>query len=141
MSGPKKIIELDGTPRSQWRLESSALHLFRGRLWSWEIAGCVVCCGALDNAENQTLCRVDDGDTEHFYCLEHQDLQKLAYVITRKCTVRIGEVEREFTDVEEDFLLFPAVMDAEACDALTNTLIAEAQQQARDQDWLPLGDE
>ena len=141
MKGPREILELDGTPKSRWRLDTEALHLFKGMLWAWEVAGCIL-CAELDNAENQTLCRDDDNDVEHFHCLEHGPLDKVEYSVTRRCTVRIGAVEREFRDVEEDYLLFPADMEPEARTKLTEAMITEAQDEARKQDWLPVdGDE
>ena len=139
MNGPRKILELDGNPKSRWKLESGALHLFEGKLWAWEVAGCIICCESND-AEDQTLCREEDGG-EHFHCLRHGHLDKVEYAITRLCTVRIGDVEREFRDIESDFLLFPKEMDEEDRAKLTQALIAEAQEQARQQDWLPVDDD
>jgi hypothetical protein len=139
MKGPRKILELDGNPKSRWKLESGALHLFEDKLWAWEIAGCILCAEQND-AEHQTLCR-DEGEEEHFHCLHHGPLDKVGYAITRLCTVRIGDVEREFRDVEEDYLLFPREMSEEERAKLTQALIAEAQEEARKQDWLPIDDD
>ena len=139
MKGPRKILELDGNPKSRWKLESGALHLFENHLWSWEVAGCIVCCESND-ATDQTLCREEEGK-EIFHCLNHGHLDKIEYAITRKCTVRIGDVERDFRDVETDFLLFPSEMDEADRTKLTEALIAEAQDQAKKQDWLPIEDD
>jgi len=140
MKGPRKILELDGNPKSRWKLETGALHLFEGKLWVWEVAGCII-CAELNNAENQTLTREDDAGNEHFHCLEHGALDKVDYSIARTCVVRIGNVEREFKDTEEDFLLFPNDMEPEARTKITEAMIQEAQEEARKQDWLPADDE
>jgi hypothetical protein len=139
MTGPRKILELDGNPKSRWKLESGALHLFEDKLWAWEIAGCILCAEEND-AEHQTLCREDEKE-EHFHCLHHGSLEKVSYAITRLCTVRIGDVEREFRDVEEDYLLFPSKMSEEERTKVTHAMIAEAQEEARKQDWLPADDD
>lgn len=139
MTGPRKILELDGKPKGRWRLETGALHLFKGQLWSWEIAGCIICADQSE-AERQTLCREDDG-VEYFRCLEHGPLDRVEYVITRRCTVRIGAVEREFVDTEQDYLLFPADMEPEARTRITEAMISEAQTEAAAKDWLPVDDD
>jgi hypothetical protein len=140
MKGPRKILELDGNPKSRWKLETGALHLWESKLWAWEVAGCIL-CAEMDNAENQTLTRQDDDGTEHYHCLHHGELEKVSYSIVRKCTVRIGTVEREFKDTEDDFLLFPSDMDPAERTKLTEAMITEAQEEARKQDWLPSDDD
>ena len=140
MKGPRKILELDGNPKSRWRLDTTALHLFEGKLWAWEVAGCIL-CAEMDDSGHQTLCREDDDGVAHHHCLEHGSLDQVPYSITRLCTVKIGNVEREFKDTEEEYLLFPSDMEPEARTKLTEAMIQEAQEEARKQDWLPADDD
>ena len=135
MTGPRKILELDGKPPGRWMLETGAQHLFRDELWSWEVAGCIL-CAENDNAENQTLARTDDDGVEHFHCLCHGELEKVPYSIARSCTVKIGNVAREFQDTEEDHMFFPRGMDPDERDRITAEMIELAQARTMDEDWL-----
>lgn len=135
MSGPTKIIELDGEDRSKWRIEEGALHLWEGRLWRKEAVGCVLCVEE-EGIDHTTFSRAEvsegaDGEegeeTEHFHCLHHGSLKEVPYEMVKKYTVNIGGVIREGEESVKDSMLFPSSMSDEEQAALIGKLLDEAE--------------
>jgi len=134
MSGPTKIIELDGTERSKWRFEDKALHLWEGKLWRKEAVGCVKCVEK-EGVDYTTLSRAEgaEGDKpeEHFHCMHHGPLDEVPYEMVKKYTVTIGGVVREGDVSVKDTMLFPASMNAEERTTLIEKLLEEAEDEEK----------
>jgi hypothetical protein len=128
MSGPTKIIELDGKPRSKWRIEEGAMHLWEGKLWRKDVVGCVLCVEQEGN-DYITFARTDDDGAEHCHCVEHGPLDEVKYSMVKQYTVTIGGVVREGEEVVNDSMLFPASMSTEEKDELINKLLDEADRE------------
>jgi hypothetical protein len=133
VSGPTKIIELDGKERSKWRVEEGALHLWEGKLWSKEAVGCVLCVEE-EGVDHMTFSRseIEDGAaedaecSEHFHCMHHGPLAEIPYEMVKKYTITIGGVVREGEESVRDSMLFPASMDKDERTALIEKLLDEA---------------
>ena len=128
MSGPSKIIELDGKPRAKWRIEEGAMHLWEGKLWRKDVVGCVLCVEQEGN-DYITFSRTDDEGAEHCHCVEHGPLDEVPYSMVKQYTVTIGGVVREGEEVVKDSMLFPSSMSAEEKDELINKLLDEADRE------------
>lgn len=128
MSGPTKIIELDGKERSKWRIEEGAMHLWEGKLWRKDVVGCVLCVEQEGN-DYITFSRTDDDGVEHCHCVEHGPLDEVPYSMVKQYTVTIGGVVREGEEVVKDSMLFPASMSTEEKDELINKLLDEADRE------------
>lgn len=128
MSGPSKIIELDGKPRSKWRIEEGAMHLWEGKLWRKDVVGCVLCVEHEGN-DYITFARTDDDGAEHCHCVEHGPLEEVKYEMVKTYVVTIGGVVREGEERVEDSMLFPASMSTEEKDELINNLLDEADRE------------
>lgn len=126
MTGPTKIIELDGVPSKNWKIEGNAVLLWKGKLWKKEPVGCVLCVEKEGN-EHITLCHSDDHDKDTFHCMEHGELVEVPYSMRKVYTVQIGEVHREGTEELADTMLFPAEMELSARNELIGRLLDEAQ--------------
>jgi hypothetical protein len=125
MSGPKKIIDLDSTPEHQWRVEPQATHIYSGRLWASEVAGCVLCVEAeRSDAKGQTL---RDNDDEHaFVCLTHGLLEEVPFSIRRDFSITIGPfVKTGFQEVT-DVILIPKNLSGEERQGLYERLVQAA---------------
>lgn len=131
MSGPRKIIELDGKDRSHWRLEEGALHLWEGKLWRKEVVGCVKCVEKEGN-DFVTFSRADDDGDEHFHCMHHGELEEVPYEMVKKYTITIGGVVREGEESVKDSMLFPASMTQEEKTQLVERLLEEAEQDEKE---------
>ena len=139
VSGPTKIIELDGKPRSQWRVEEDALHLWEGKLWRREAVGCVLCVEE-EGIDHTTFSRTevsagDDGEEtkcEHFHCMKHGALDEVKYEMVKKYTVTIGGVVRDGEVSVEDSMLFPTSMSQDERVELINKLLDEADEEEKD---------
>jgi len=140
MSGPTKIIELDGIPVSKWKLDSNAVHLWKGRLWKKEKVGCVLCVEKEGN-EHTTLSYVDDAGKEHCHCMEHGELASVSYSMRKVYKVTIGTVTREGEESLDDFMLFPAEMTLQEQEALINRLLDESQKEEADSGPAPSDDD
>jgi len=131
MSGPTKIIELDGKERSAWRIEEDALHLWEGKLWRKEAVGCVLCVEE-EGVDHMTFSRSevekegDDESSEHFHCMHHGPLKEVPYEMVKKYTITIGGVVREGEESVRDSMLFPASMDKDERTTLIEKLLDEA---------------
>lgn len=132
MSGPTKIVELDGVPVSKWKLDPNAVHLWKGKLWRKEKVGCVLCVEKEGN-EHATLCHTDDDGNESFHCMEHGELIAVPYSMKKTYTIRIGDVVREGEETLDDSMLFPSGMNPEERNTLIGKLLDEAQQEETDQ--------
>lgn len=128
MSGPSKIIELDGKERSKWRVEEGAMHLWEGKLWRKDVVGCVLCVEEEGN-DYITFSRIDKDEVEHCHCVTHGALDEVKYEMVKQYTVTIGGVVREGEERVEDSMLFPASMSTEEKDELINKLLDEADRE------------
>jgi hypothetical protein len=128
--GPRPVVDLDGVPRGQWRTEPETLYAWNGRLWRKELVGCVLCVQA-DAAGHLTMSTID-GPTTTFVCTEHGELCEVPYSMTKRYTVRIGDVLREGEESLEDTMLFPIEMTITARNALIERLLDEAAAAERD---------
>ena len=129
MTGPRRIIDLDDKPPAKWRVEKGANHLFKGRLWTLEPSGCILCFEH-EGAAHETLKREGDDGTATWHCLTHGNLDCVTYEIKRTCSVRVGTLApREFESVDDGFLLVPASVTQEERDRICNELILEAQRE------------
>lgn len=140
MSGPTKIVELDGVPVAKWKLDPNAVHLWKGKLWKKENVGCVLCVEKEGN-EHITLSHADDSGEEHFHCMEHGDLVAVPYSMRKVYTIRIGDVVREGEESLEDTMLFPSEMTLPARNELINRLLDEAQKEEADSGPAPSDDD
>ncbi len=108
MSGPRKIIDLDLTPESEWEVDDKALHLYLSQLWSHVTTGCVLCVESdRTDAKGQTLRSVEN---ETSLCLTHGELDEVPYTITRDYLVKFGNVERRGRQEYSDMVLIPKSM-------------------------------
>lgn len=139
MSGPRKIIELDGKPRESWRLDEKALHLWEGKLWRKEVVGCVKCVEKEGN-DFVTFSRTDDDGNEHFHCMHHGPLDEVPYEMVKKYTITIGGVVREGEESVKDSMLFPSSMTEEEKTQLIESLLEEAEQSEKDAGAAPEDD-
>lgn len=128
MSGPTKIIELDGKERSKWRVEEGAMHLWEGKLWRKDVVGCVLCVEKEGN-DHVTFARIDDDGAEHCHCVNCGPLDEVSYSMVKQYVVTIGGVVREGEEVVKDSMLFPASMSTEEKDELINKLLDEADRE------------
>lgn len=126
MSGPTKIIELDGIPSKNWKIEGNAVLLWKGKLWKKEPVGCVLCVEKEGN-EHITLCHSDEHDKDTFQCMEHGELVEVPYTMKKVYTIKIGDVVREGEEDLADTMLFPAAMEVAARNELIGRLLDEAQ--------------
>lgn len=125
VAGPKKVIDLDLLPESEWKIEPEALHLYNNKLWRHEKAGCVLCVECERNdAHGQTLSATDS--PHQFICLTHGLLEEIPYCITRNVIVKIGSYERTGTQNFNDFILMPIDMDQDEREELLDRLISAA---------------
>jgi hypothetical protein len=130
MTGPTKIIELDGKERSKWRIEDDALHLWNGKLWRKEAVGCVKCVEK-EGVDFMTFSRPEGekDEDEHFHCMEHGPLEEVKYSMVKKYTVTIGGVVREGEQSIKDSMLFPADMSSDDRTLLIEKLLDEADKE------------
>ena len=136
LSGPRKIIELDGHPVSEWELDLKAMYMWKGRLWCLSKFGCCICADSDDGAGNATLSYEED-DGDHYHCMKHGPLVEVAYLAERSYTIKIGDVERKGKDRHEDCLLFPDEMGTEHMNSLISEMLdlAESEEnEDKDQD-------
>lgn len=127
MSGPKKIIELEGKEPSRWRIEDGALHLWNGKLWSKELVGCVQCVEKEGN-DHITFSRSDNEGEEHFHCMEHGLLDEVKYSMVKQYTVTIGGIVRTGEQSAEDTMLFPSSMSTNEKTSLIKTILDEMEE-------------
>lgn len=134
MSGPKKIIDLDSTPETQWKVEPNSTHIYHGKLWASEVAGCVLCVEAERNdAKGQTL---RDADDEHsFMCLTHGPLEEVPFTVRRDFEIKIGDFVKSGSQAVTDVVLIPKSLSAEERQDLYSRLV-DAAGEAEEQDDL-----
>ena len=130
LSGPRRIIELDGKPTSEWELDLKASYAWKGRLWSISKFCCAIC--ADDDSNPATFfCEEDD----HYRCAKHGPLMEVPYLAERSYTIKIGDVERKGKDRHEDILLFPKGMGPDHRNSLISQMLDDAEtDEADDQD-------
>lgn len=126
MSGPTKIVELDGVPVGKWKIDPNAVHLWKGKLWRKEKVGCVLCCDKEGN-EHITLTHTAEDGKEHCHCMEHGELMSVPYSMKKVYTINIGGIERVGEETLDDTMLFPAEMTEGQRTDLINSLLDEAQ--------------
>jgi len=125
---PMKIVELDGTPRSRWRIDLDAVYLWKGRLWRKEKVGCVLCC-EIDDNDHLTFATAEQRFATAFVCMQHGELCEVPYEMKKVYTVTIGSVVREGEERLNDTMLFPTEMTLASRNALIERLLDEAQQE------------
>jgi hypothetical protein len=136
LSGPKKIIELDGKPQESWRLDPKALHLWNGKLWKLEAHGCLLC--AQDELEGRvTFSHQDDSDEEHYWCMRHGALTEVSYSMVKNYTVTIGGVTRSGEESIEDVMLFPSSMSAAEQNKIIEGLLDETEAEEKESGAAP----
>lgn len=140
MSGPTKIVELDGVPVSKWKIDPNAVHLWKGKLWRKEKVGCVLCCDKEGN-EFITLCHADHDDKEFFHCMEHGELTAVPYSMRKTYVISIGDITREGEETLDDVMLFPSEMELSERNALIERLMDEAQKEEVDSGPTPSQDD
>lgn len=129
LSGPRKIIELDGKPQQSWHLDSTAVHLWKGKLWAWEQIGCILCIEE-EGIPHETLSSAE-GEEKEYCCMEHGPLQRVEYSMEKKFKVTLGGVTRDGFEEITDMMLFPQSMSAEEKTALINRLLDEIDEEER----------
>lgn len=135
MSGPRKIIDLDGTPESDWKVEPQAAHLYAGKLWASEVAGCVLCVEAeRHDAKGQTL--RDTDDDHKFICLTHGALEEVPFSIKREFVIKIGEFEKTGVQEVNDVILIPKNLTTEEKESLYARLVDAAADVEQKEDLL-----
>jgi len=135
MSGPTKIIELDGKPRSSWRLEKKALHLWKGKLWRLVEAGCFFCAEEAERARAEgldvegfvTFTRDHDDGTPESWCMDHGELHEIPYSMEKKFKIVIGGVTREGETSCSDVMLFPVSMSEDERNEAIESLLGELE--------------
>lgn len=125
LSGPKKIIELDGRPVSEWELDLKAVHLWKDKLWTLEVTGCALCAA---DSSHVTLSR-KEGDKEYFHCTEHGELDAVPYEAVKTYVIRIGDVERTGKETCTDIMLFPVSLDEEKKNRIINEMLDLAEEE------------
>lgn len=129
LSGPRKIIELDGKPEQSWHLDSTAVHLWKGKLWKWEPIGCILCIEQ-EGIPHETLSTEVDEDGETQYCcMTHGALQKIPYTMEKKFRVTLGGITRDGFETVTDAMLFPQSMDEEEKNSLICRLLDEIEEE------------
>ena len=142
MTGPTKIIELDGIPTSKWKIDPNATFLWQNRLWRREKVGCVLCVEK-EGPEHVTFCHTNKDGVESFHCMEHNELIAVPYSMKKVYTISIGDVVREGEELLDDTMLFPQDMDVTARNELINRLLDDAQNDEKESGPAPAttGDE
>lgn len=126
MKGPRRIVDLDHVPRDQWHLDDRSMFMWRGKLWSKEPIGCVLCVEK-EGSEFGTLCTIDEHGVERFHCAIHGELVAVEYVMRKIYYLKIGTVIREGEEGNSDVMLFPAETTLAARNELIEKLLDEAQ--------------
>ena len=126
MTGPRRILELDGIPRDQWRVDDR-LIIWNNRLWEKEKVGCCLCVEK-DGREFVTLCHSEDGKPDVFHCMQHGELVEVPFTMKKIYTITIGDVIREGEESLCDRMLFPSDMPLGARNELIGRLLDEAQE-------------
>ena len=124
LSGPKKIVDLDGCPMSEWELDLKAVHLWKNKLWTLEPFGCAICAGP--DSVHATLSR-KEGDEEYFHCTDHGELEAVPYKAVRTYVICIGDIERTGKEVFDDSLLFPKSLSKKDRTRIINEMLDQAE--------------
>lgn len=124
MTGPRRLVVLDGVPRHQWRLDRRSAALWRGRLWYVEPTKCAVCIRAGDDT---SVTFVTTDVQPILRCVEHGELAKIAFVVKRMYSVALGQAVVEGATTCEDVVFIPEELSYVEYNALTQTLLAEAE--------------
>lgn len=135
MSGPRKIIDLDATPESQWKVDPQATHIYSGRLWATEVAGCVLCVEAeRHDALGQTLRESDDDHS--FMCLTHGPLDEVPFLVRRDFVINIGPFEKKGSQEVRDVVLIPKSLSESDRQELYARLVEAASEVEQKEDLL-----
>lgn len=124
---PMKLIELDGMPLHEWRIEPDAVYLWKGRLWRREPVGCVLCVEQEGNGY-LTFASAEQRWPSTFFCMQHGELCEVGYELKKVYTITIGHVVREGEERLNDTMLFPTEMTLSEQTALIERLLDEAQE-------------
>lgn len=127
MKGPRRIVDLDGVPLVQWRIDERAVVLWKNRLWEKEKVGCCLCVEN-DGPEFVTLSHSEDGKPDVFHCMKHGELVEVPFTMKKIYTITIGDVIREGEENVCDTMLFPSDMTLSARSELIGRLLDEAQE-------------
>lgn len=137
MSGPRKIIDLDSVCEEEWKVDTSAVHLFQSQLWTHLQIGCVLCVEAeRADPKGQTL---QSSDGKSRICLTHGPLVEVGYSIRRDVVIKLGHLERRGERVFSDVVLIPSQLSDAERNALLERLIDVAAEEEDGKD--PLSDE
>lgn len=125
--GPKKIIDLDQTKESSWKVDEDALHLYMARLWRIEKNGCMVCIKNGLTGPKATTLRSED--SREFVCLTHGALVEVPFKIVRTYTVTLGHLHSKGEEKFEDSVLVPKSVSEEEKNGLLKELLDEIEQE------------
>lgn len=123
MTGPRRIVTLDGLPRDRWRLDHRSAFLLSGQLWHVVEAGCLQCLDQRD-ATGHTLVTEDSMTA---LCTDHGKLAILAYTVTRSYRVTVGTAWAEGERLREFQVFVPTEMVWAIRDLLLKQFLAEAE--------------
>lgn len=132
MSGPKKVIDLDSTPETNWSVDHNATHIYNGKLWVTEVAGCVLCVEAeRQDAKGQTL--RDIHSESCFVCLTHGPLERVSFWVRRDYVIKIGQFEkRGFQEVNDVILIPIGLSEAERHDLYARLVDAAGEAESKE---------
>lgn len=122
---PLLMVDVDHLPRERWPLDGSVAIVLRGRMFTIEPVGCVLCV-ELEGNDHVTLCHVDAHGAEYFLCLTHGELSPVEYVLEKTYLVRISSITRTGEQTVDDTMLFPVEMKLAERNALIERLLDEA---------------
>lgn len=125
MTGPRRIVCLDGVPRECWQLDARCAVIWRKRLWFIEQTKCAVCIRAGEE-DNFTFASTETRPS--FHCLEHGELVEIPFVVKRVYVVTIGGAVTEGERSFEDSLYIPREMLFAIRNLLIESLLAEAEE-------------
>jgi len=124
VSGPRKIVEVDGIPHKRWRVDDRCTILLGGRLWVLDPVGCLLC---LRDGANVSFTLVSVEPPPVYHCTEHGGLIPVSYVVTRSFVVEIGTSVAEGAKKIEDYMLVPKEMLWCVRNVLIQSVLAEAE--------------
>lgn len=140
MTGPRKIIDLDGIPESKWKIEDGATHLYNQKLWTKENAGCVLCVEAeREDPRGQTLKSHDDDHVA--VCLTHGPLDEVQFTVSREFKIKIGEIERNGIETINDVVWIPKSLPPDERQNLLERLADFSSQVEQEIKLIPESDE
>lgn len=125
MTGPRRIVCLDGIPRERWHLDDRCAVIWRKRLWFIEQTKCAVCIRA---GKDESFTFASTETPPSFHCLEHGELVEIPFVVKRLYVVTVGTAVAEGERAFEDSLYIPKEMLFAIRNLLIESLLAEADE-------------